>query len=299
MPAPLPTGTIRVAGDLLLSSEGSGDFLFDTVPRRFVPGRWVLVEQSSQRAVFERGGLKVHEMLVGIVACSEAGGKRQDRRSLVVMWRTDLESRETGERSVVYIVSEFTEGVGLSQSGSVKKGEKWTASLYRDWVQASQDTTIEKPKVAPQPVAGGEGQPVEPEGSPRPVSDGDTESNGVPVSPSSEAAALSKTEPASVPSEPDEPLTVGGDVKEPVEISRVPPAYPEAARKARLQGIVTVRGVITREGTVQSAQVLSGVAPLLDNAALRAFEQWKYQPATLNGKPVPVYLTATMTFRLQ
>jgi len=84
-----------------------------------------------------------------------------------------------------------------------------------------------------------------------------------------------------------------------VEISRVPPAYPEAARKSRLQGIVTVRGVITREGTVQSAQVLSGVAPLLDNAALRAFEQWKYQPATLNGKPVPVYLTATMTFRLQ
>ncbi len=186
MPAPLLTGTIRVAGDLLLSSEGSGDFLFDTVPRRFVPGRWVRVEQSSQRAVFERGGLKVHEMLVGIVACSEAGGKRQDRRSLVVMWRTDLESRETGERSVVYIVSEFTEGVGLSQSGSVKRGERWTASLYRDWVQASQDTEIGKPAVAPQPVAGGEGQPSEPEGSPRPVSDGDTESNGVPVSPSSE-----------------------------------------------------------------------------------------------------------------
>ncbi|HQP89307.1 MAG TPA: TonB family protein, partial [Thermoanaerobaculia bacterium] len=162
----------------------------------------------------------------------------------------------------------------------------------------SQDTEIGKPAVAPQPVAGGEGKPVEPEGSPRPVSDGDTESNGIPVAPSSEAAALSKTEPASVPSEPDEPLTVGGDVKEPVEISRVPPVYPEAARKARLQGIVTVRGVITREGTVQSAQVLFGVAPLLDNAALRAFEQWKYQPATLNGKPVPVYVTATILFRL-
>ena len=106
--------------------------------------------------------------------------------------------------------------------------------------------------------------------------------------------AAESTEP-----QPEEPLTVSGDVKEPVEISRVQPVFPEAARKARLQGIVTVRGVITREGTVESAQVLGGVAPLLDNAALRAFEQWKYQPATLNGKPVPVYLTATMTFRLQ
>ena len=297
-PAPLPTGTIRVAGDLLLSSEGSGDFLFDSVPRRFVPGRWVRVERSSQRAAFEQGGLKVHEMLVGIVACREAGGTAKNR-SLVVMWRMDLESRNTGERNVAYLVSEFTEGVGLSQSGSVKKGERWTASLYRDWVQTSHDTKIERPTVAPQPVAGGEGQPVEPEGSPRPVSDGDTESNGVPVSPSSEATTLSKTEPASVPSEPDEPMRVGGDVKEPVEISRVQPIYPEAARKMRIQGIVTLEAIISKEGTVKSVRVLRGVDPLLDNASMRAVQQWKYQPATFEGRPVPVYLTVRMTFGLE
>src|ERR1035437_972377 len=35
----------------------------------------------------------------------------------------------------------------------------------------------------------------------------------------------------------EEPLRVGGEVKEPVEISRVKPSYPEAARKARMQGV--------------------------------------------------------------
>lgn len=61
--------------------------------------------------------------------------------------------------------------------------------------------------------------------------------------------------------EVEEPLRVGGDVKEPVEISRVQPVYPEAARKARLQGIVILEAIITKTGSVESVRVLRGINP--------------------------------------
>ena len=97
----------------------------------------------------------------------------------------------------------------------------------------------------------------------------------------------------------EEPMRVGGEVKEPIEISRVRPQYPEAARKARMQGVVILEAIITKEGSVADVRVLRGINPLLDNAAMRAVQQWKYKPATFNGRPVPVYLTVTVTFTLQ
>jgi protein TonB len=97
----------------------------------------------------------------------------------------------------------------------------------------------------------------------------------------------------------DEPMRVGGEVKEPIEISRVKPQYPEAARKARMQGVVILEAIITKDGSVSDVRILRGINPLLDNAAMRAVQQWRYKPATFNGRPVPVYLTVTVTFTLQ
>jgi protein TonB len=95
-----------------------------------------------------------------------------------------------------------------------------------------------------------------------------------------------------------EPLRVGGDVKAPVLTSRIDPAYPEAARKARMEGVVILEAIITGEGNVEDVRVLKSVNPLLDASAVRAVQQWKYKPATLNGRSVRVYLTVTVTFRL-
>ncbi len=97
----------------------------------------------------------------------------------------------------------------------------------------------------------------------------------------------------------EEPMRIGGEVKEPIEISRVKPQYPEAARKARMQGVVILEAIITKDGSVSDVRILRGINPLLDNAAMRAVQQWKYKPATFNGRPVPVYLTVTVTFTLQ
>jgi protein TonB len=96
----------------------------------------------------------------------------------------------------------------------------------------------------------------------------------------------------------DEPLRVGGDVKAPQLVNRVEPSYPEAARKARMEGVVILEAIITANGNVEDVKVLKSVNPLLDSAATRAVQQWKYRPATLNGRAVRVYLTVTVTFNL-
>ncbi len=94
------------------------------------------------------------------------------------------------------------------------------------------------------------------------------------------------------------PLRVGGDVKAPQLINRVEPSYPEAARKARMEGVVILEAIITASGSVEDVKVLKSVNPLLDSAATRAVQQWRYRPATLNGRAVRVYLTVTVTFNL-
>lgn len=91
-------------------------------------------------------------------------------------------------------------------------------------------------------------------------------------------------------------LTPGGDVHAPVLLERVEPDYPEAARRARLEGTLILEAVITASGTVQEVRVLRSINPLLDEAAERAVRQWRYKPATLNGRAVPVYLTVTVRF---
>ena len=93
------------------------------------------------------------------------------------------------------------------------------------------------------------------------------------------------------------PVRVGGDVKEPKKIKDVKPVYPEEAKNAGVQGIVILETIIGTDGTVQQAQVLRPV-PLLEKAALDAVMQWRYAPTLLNGEPVEVIMTVTVTFSL-
>ncbi len=99
--------------------------------------------------------------------------------------------------------------------------------------------------------------------------------------------------------EPEGPIQVGGDVAAPVKINAPQPQYTEIARKARLQGVVIVQAIIDKQGTVTNVKVLKGLGMGLDTAAVDAIKQWKFKPATLNGKPVAVYYNLTVNFRLQ
>ncbi|MFN7986478.1 MAG: M56 family metallopeptidase [Thermoanaerobaculia bacterium] len=93
-------------------------------------------------------------------------------------------------------------------------------------------------------------------------------------------------------------LKVGGDVKEPVEIARVQPTYPEEARKNKIQGNVILSAVINEKGTVSRVEALESPDPTLTTAAIEAVRQWTYKPATQKGKPVKVRLTVTVSFKL-
>jgi periplasmic protein TonB len=94
------------------------------------------------------------------------------------------------------------------------------------------------------------------------------------------------------------PLRIGGDVKAPILKERVEPIYPEAARKARMQGVVILEAIITTDGSVRDVKVLKSINPLLDASAERAVSRWVYRPATLSGRAVSVYLTVTVNFQL-
>jgi periplasmic protein TonB len=80
-------------------------------------------------------------------------------------------------------------------------------------------------------------------------------------------------------------------------IRRVPPAYPSTARIARVQGSVVLSAVISKVGTIEKVQVLSG-HPLLVPSAIDAVRQWRYRPYVLNDEPVEVETQITVNFLL-
>ena len=80
-------------------------------------------------------------------------------------------------------------------------------------------------------------------------------------------------------------------------VHKVQPAYPPLARAARIQGPVVLRAIISKAGTIENLQVLSG-HPLLVPAAIDAVRQWRYRPYNLNGEPVEVETQVTVNFIL-
>jgi protein TonB len=114
-------------------------------------------------------------------------------------------------------------------------------------------------------------------------------------------------EPPSVspPQQPPVPLILktelfrqGGDVQAANLIFQVKPVYPPIAIQTRVQGVVVLEAIISKEGTIESLRVISG-HPLLNQAALDAVKQWRYRPTLLNGSPVPVITNVTVSFNLR
>jgi protein TonB len=103
---------------------------------------------------------------------------------------------------------------------------------------------------------------------------------------------------SSGPAAPSAPVTVGGDVKTAKLLKSIPPVYPAFAKTQHVSGDVKVDALIDAAGHVTTMKIVSGPA-MLHQAAMDALRQWKYQPATLDGKAVPMHLTVTIQFRLQ
>jgi protein TonB len=80
-------------------------------------------------------------------------------------------------------------------------------------------------------------------------------------------------------------------------VRKVPPSYPPLARQARIQGTVILQATISKEGSIENLQLISG-HPMLAPAAIEAVKQWKYKPYLLNGEPVEVETQVQVNFTL-
>jgi len=100
---------------------------------------------------------------------------------------------------------------------------------------------------------------------------------------------------------PPSPVTpqmrVGGSVMQAKLVTKAAPRYPVAAKAAGLQGTVILEAVIGADGSVVYLRVVSG-HPDLAKAAFDAVGQWRYQPTLLNGQPIEVVTTVTVTFSI-
>ena len=96
---------------------------------------------------------------------------------------------------------------------------------------------------------------------------------------------------------PPKRIRVGGNVAKARLIRQVRPQYPPLARQARIQGTVKLSAVISKDGSIQKLEVMSG-HPLLVPSALAAVKQWRYRPTLLNGEAVEVLTNIDVNFTL-
>jgi len=76
--------------------------------------------------------------------------------------------------------------------------------------------------------------------------------------------------------------------------------YPQEAVDNGIQGRVTLRFVVSSDGSVKRVEILRGVHPVLDKEAIRvvsALPKWK--PGKQNGKAVPVWFSVPVNFKLK
>jgi len=92
------------------------------------------------------------------------------------------------------------------------------------------------------------------------------------------------------------PATVPADVMEKFVTHKVQPIYPEAARRAKVQGVVVLDTTIAPDGTVLDVRPVSGPDQLA-SAAVDAVKWWRFQPYLVNGQAVQVRTTLAVEFR--
>lgn len=97
---------------------------------------------------------------------------------------------------------------------------------------------------------------------------------------------------------PDGVYRVGGSVKSPHVLFQPDPEYSEAARKAKRQRAVTLNVTVGTDGLPYNLCVAKATGSGLDEKAVEAVKQWKFEPGTKDGLPVPIRLSVETTFRL-
>jgi TonB family protein len=91
-----------------------------------------------------------------------------------------------------------------------------------------------------------------------------------------------------------EPMRVGGDVLPPKLISSVEPKYPRPLFHKRKPSLV----LVGLDGVPTDIHIVKSGGDTFDKSALSAVQQYRFQPASLHGKPVPVAINVEVNFRI-
>jgi hypothetical protein len=84
----------------------------------------------------------------------------------------------------------------------------------------------------------------------------------------------------------------------PKRLDDLPPYYAEEAKKRRIEGNVTVTGLLTADGCFANGTVLASPSPLLSASGLLSILNWHYKPGLYDGAPMPTQFTNLVRFKL-
>lgn len=93
-------------------------------------------------------------------------------------------------------------------------------------------------------------------------------------------------------------VRVGGDVKPPRVIHRVEPQF-ESCGEVTVGGVPILEAIIDVDGTVRELRLLKPIHPCLDRTVVEALKQWRFEPGTLHGRPVPTIYNMTVHIHVQ
>jgi periplasmic protein TonB len=91
---------------------------------------------------------------------------------------------------------------------------------------------------------------------------------------------------------------VGGGISAPQPVSTPDPDYTEEARRAKRQGTCTLWLIVDSAGHPRDIRVVHGLGFGLDAKAMEAVQQWRFDPALKDGKPVSVQISIEVEFKL-
>jgi protein TonB len=85
----------------------------------------------------------------------------------------------------------------------------------------------------------------------------------------------------------------------PIATFQIPPDYPYHAKRQGTEGVVSIRFLVTREGTVSSFSVIKATPEgIFDEAARRSVLRWKFKPGVKDGKAVDTWVEMDIEFDL-
>jgi len=91
----------------------------------------------------------------------------------------------------------------------------------------------------------------------------------------------------------------GNGVSAPVPVREVKPQYTAEAQKAKIEGIVELECVVEKDGRIEEVTVTKSLDEGLDQQAIKAVRQWRFEPGRKDKQPVRVLITLEMTFTLR